>query len=99
MRKIDNLFGTTEKRSVMSSDKVGRNDPCPYGSGKKYKKCCGSVVQQKTHMAPRTFNAQLPVMGVPGEPQGLIACNHFRDEADLQYVEDACRVSSARSSF
>jgi preprotein translocase subunit SecA len=24
-----------------SSMKVGRNDPCPCGSGKKYKKCCG----------------------------------------------------------
>lgn len=24
-----------------SSIKVGRNDPCPCGSGKKYKKCCG----------------------------------------------------------
>ncbi|MCR4336444.1 MAG: SEC-C metal-binding domain-containing protein [Candidatus Omnitrophica bacterium] len=24
-----------------SADKVGRNDPCPCGSGKKYKKCCG----------------------------------------------------------
>ena len=23
------------------SDKVGRNDPCPCGSGKKYKNCCG----------------------------------------------------------
>jgi SWIM/SEC-C metal-binding protein len=22
--------------------RVGRNDPCPCGSGKKYKKCCGS---------------------------------------------------------
>lgn len=22
-------------------NKVGRNDPCPCGSGKKYKKCCG----------------------------------------------------------
>ncbi len=26
------------------SEKVGRNDPCPCGSGKKYKKCCGAVV-------------------------------------------------------
>ncbi len=25
-----------------SSKKVGRNDPCPCGSGKKYKKCCGA---------------------------------------------------------
>ncbi|HKD90790.1 MAG TPA: SEC-C metal-binding domain-containing protein, partial [Terriglobales bacterium] len=25
-----------------ASDKIGRNDPCPCGSGKKYKKCCGA---------------------------------------------------------
>jgi uncharacterized protein len=31
--------GRTFKRS---GAKVGRNDPCPCGSGKKYKKCCGS---------------------------------------------------------
>ena len=23
--------------------KIGRNDPCPCGSGKKYKKCCGAA--------------------------------------------------------
>jgi uncharacterized protein len=27
--------------SFASANKVGRNDPCPCGSGKKYKKCCG----------------------------------------------------------
>ena len=27
---------------VRTSAKVGRNDPCPCGSGKKYKKCCGA---------------------------------------------------------
>ena len=26
---------------VRKQPKVGRNDPCPCGSGKKYKKCCG----------------------------------------------------------
>ena len=26
---------------VVKKQKVGRNDPCPCGSGKKYKKCCG----------------------------------------------------------
>ncbi|MBI3315024.1 MAG: SEC-C domain-containing protein, partial [Candidatus Omnitrophica bacterium] len=26
---------------VRTEHKVGRNDPCPCGSGKKYKKCCG----------------------------------------------------------
>jgi len=27
---------------VRSGQKIGRNDPCPCGSGKKYKKCCGA---------------------------------------------------------
>ena len=30
------------KTVVRSSKKVGRNDPCPCGSGKKYKNCCGN---------------------------------------------------------
>jgi preprotein translocase subunit SecA len=30
------------KKQVIHSDKVGRNDPCPCGSGKKYKKCHGA---------------------------------------------------------
>ena len=29
------------KQPVRKENKVGRNDPCPCGSGKKYKKCCG----------------------------------------------------------
>ena len=28
--------------TVVKPPKVGRNDPCPCGSGKKYKKCCGA---------------------------------------------------------
>ncbi len=28
-------------KPVVSEKKVGRNDPCTCGSGKKYKKCCG----------------------------------------------------------
>ncbi|GAE93255.1 protein export cytoplasm protein SecA ATPase RNA helicase [Gracilibacillus boraciitolerans JCM 21714] len=27
--------------TVVNEQKIGRNDPCPCGSGKKYKKCCG----------------------------------------------------------
>ena len=30
---------------VASQKKIGRNEPCPCGSGKKYKKCCGRNVQ------------------------------------------------------
>ncbi|MFG6392902.1 MAG: SEC-C domain-containing protein [Lachnospiraceae bacterium] len=30
--------------TVVKEKKVGRNDPCPCGSGKKYKKCCGANI-------------------------------------------------------
>ena len=30
-----------KKVTVVKGEKVGRNDPCPCGSGKKYKHCCG----------------------------------------------------------
>ncbi|MBR2594456.1 MAG: SEC-C domain-containing protein, partial [Firmicutes bacterium] len=36
--KDDTLAKTPKKRQ---SAKIGRNDPCPCGSGKKYKHCCG----------------------------------------------------------
>ena len=37
-RGEDTAAPATVKREAA---KVGRNDPCPCGSGKKYKKCCG----------------------------------------------------------
>lgn len=33
--------GSEKGRTVRKGKKIGRNDPCPCGSGKKYKKCCG----------------------------------------------------------
>jgi preprotein translocase subunit SecA len=35
--------GDVAKQPVHKEKKVGRNDPCPCGSGKKYKKCCSSA--------------------------------------------------------
>ena len=47
----DNIFDEDKKKAlyreakkantVIKGKKVGRNDPCPCGSGKKYKQCCG----------------------------------------------------------
>ncbi|WP_059172905.1 SEC-C metal-binding domain-containing protein [Bacillus sp. FJAT-27445] len=44
----EQLFGEIERnkkekspQEARISEKIGRNDPCPCGSGKKYKKCCG----------------------------------------------------------
>lgn len=44
-KKVDEHWYFTEGKMVgvkpIISTKVGRNDPCPCGSGSKYKKCCG----------------------------------------------------------
>lgn len=34
-------FQENVKQPVKNGEKIGRNDPCPCGSGKKYKNCCG----------------------------------------------------------
>jgi len=36
--------GPVKRAPVVKQDKTGRNDPCPCGSGKKYKHCCGKKV-------------------------------------------------------
>jgi len=41
--------------------KVNRNDPCPCGSGKKYKKCCGVNAEKKK---PRIGGAKLLPQGI-----------------------------------
>lgn len=52
VKDYDNFDFSKEKRARKkikksskrkNSPKVGRNDPCPCGSGKKYKKCCGVI--------------------------------------------------------
>lgn len=39
--KIDEIGKAYRTEHIAVSNKVGRNEPCPCGSGKKYKKCCG----------------------------------------------------------
>jgi len=37
----DRMQQASAQTNAVQADKIGRNDPCPCGSGKKYKKCCG----------------------------------------------------------
>ena len=46
-RQVTNAQGETDgkeaakKKPTVKGNKIKRNDPCPCGSGKKYKQCCG----------------------------------------------------------
>jgi uncharacterized protein YchJ len=51
MKEWENIFDEGKRKQikkeynrskiVVKGEKIGRNDPCPCGSGLKYKKCCG----------------------------------------------------------
>ncbi|MEI7837812.1 MAG: SEC-C metal-binding domain-containing protein [Planctomycetota bacterium] len=38
---FDHLLAPPPQAPIAKKERVGRNEPCPCGSGKKYKKCCG----------------------------------------------------------
>jgi len=43
IQRSDEAVDQTKHPVIRDSDKVGRNDNCPCGSGKKYKRCCGQT--------------------------------------------------------
>lgn len=42
VQRADNLRAGAAPITSAGSSKIGRNEPCPCGSGRKYKMCCGS---------------------------------------------------------
>jgi len=38
---VENRYEEEAQHGPARANNIGRNDPCPCGSGKKYKKCCG----------------------------------------------------------
>ncbi|GAB1477237.1 preprotein translocase subunit SecA [Bacillota bacterium] len=44
--KVPSRSQTGKQETVRKQASVGRNDPCPCGSGKKYKKCCGANMEE-----------------------------------------------------
>lgn len=67
--------GASRERNTTEAEmaKIGRNDACPCGSGKKYKKCCLNKDREET----RLRNAALPAGGSSGgttsSPSGMAA--------------------------
>jgi len=48
MSILDKIKGIFKgKKKIRYSHHIGRNDPCPCGSGKKFKKCCYDKMKQK----------------------------------------------------
>ncbi len=65
-----------------------RNDPCPCGSQKKYKKCCGFKEQAKKQMKAKVL---LPGASLPGTPTTSLANRLFtvmKKAPDVQKAQE-----------
>lgn len=60
--------------SRATGPRVGRNDPCPCGSGKKYKKCCASRTPDEPPARPPQFRFEPGSYGGPGGFFPSIVC-------------------------
>ncbi|WP_319469768.1 type I methionyl aminopeptidase [uncultured Pseudodesulfovibrio sp.] len=57
------------------NSKIGRNDPCPCGSGKKYKKCCMGSANGKSPDLAQTFFQRYKVrLKTPEQIEGIRRC-------------------------
>ena len=77
--------------------KVGRNDPCPCGSGKKYKRCCLPLDEEREAMAPAR-GAVVAAHGAPtpapggGSAKGYTEAALEREVYVLDPSEPECAV-------
>lgn len=57
--------------------KVGRNDPCPCGSGKKFKKCCEQRLSVKNKLKDSVITARPSGSGAFNKKTDKISANFF----------------------
>ena len=70
--------------------KIGRNEPCPCGSGKKFKRCHGAAENEALPSTPSSLSAtsrkqpqaNLGFPGLPGARQHLLMRHYFNDPND-----------------
>ena len=84
---IGNLFYGTQMTD-RTQKSVGRNDPCPCGSGKKHKKCHGSVGKQEARDRMKAQARMNKI--VPSVYQPLAAHGYGPSQADemRRYIDE-----------
>ena len=68
----------------MASMKPGRNDPCPCGSGKKYKKCCYDKLEARSTFQLPQQQAEAVAHGAPGQQEIDTLVSFFNQQ---RYIE------------
>ncbi len=79
------------------SNKIGRNDPCPCGSGKKYKKCCGAALATRWNVdnVERSirFNQEIAYIGNVGRKRKEFCIQYY--ERKVKTFPEIYKIQSA----
>jgi hypothetical protein len=95
LEMIQNLRYSSFQKNLKNGNaqKVGRNDPCPCGSGEKHKKCHGSVAKTEAHQL--AYAAAAPSLVVPSTHQP-IAGHGYGPQQSIEMVGYAEQTMKAR---
>lgn len=74
--------------------KPGRNDPCPCGSGKKFKKCCGHDAHPESSILPADQLTGTPL----DEYHALLPFLALHEQKIIQFEPDGAELKKARSA-
>lgn len=81
--------------------KIGRNDPCPCGSGKKYKKCCGAVSQSPTVMKKEIdyfkLNREIAYKGKIGRMREDFCVRYIKHKQEVIRDIEKTQIEMAKS--
>ncbi|MCF6179840.1 MAG: DUF1186 domain-containing protein [Geopsychrobacter sp.] len=80
---LQDAKATRQKKLRPAAAKIGRNTPCPCGSGKKYKKCC--IFKKITHAEPETLSVD-PV----NKADEWIAAGYYHRNQSADYKALCC---------
>jgi len=90
---LDSLRKLSSEATPPTKGKVGRNDPCPCGSGKKYKKCCGQKASQTQQVLP--FDQRLMERNLLAINQVVAGQDFGSIEEMNRYINDKLKGGSA----
>jgi hypothetical protein len=85
---------------VRRSEQVGRNDPCPCGSGKKFKKCCSgkqSVLEETDEDHAAAISSVRPLKSPPKFPIGTVALYGPDDRITTKIVAGVVKREGAEA--
>jgi hypothetical protein len=80
---------------MIMAPKIGRNEPCPCGSGKKYKKCCGREAAAAASLFPEEERTGTPMDAY----FGLLPVLGITEQRIIRFGEDGRELKKARNSY